>query len=149
MSFLKSLKTQKSLRDAREQEQKLYAAREKAVVTARKSGTNEVEINRIRNEEFWEARAYSFRVEVLETEILIDQARRYGVPIPPRSDDSDSFYFSNEGGGWVLSEEKAFELRKCVREEQKHAREVWQSWMGLSIGLLGAAIGVISVWPSS
>ena len=114
---------------------------ELAVQKAKESGADANEQYRIRHEDFWEARAYGFRVEVFETDILIDQARRYGVPIPSRSPDADDFYFSNEGGGWVLSAEKSFELRKSIREEQKHAREVWQSWMSLSIGLLGAANG--------
>jgi hypothetical protein len=40
-------------------------------------------------------------------------------------------------------------IKMSIREEEKHRREVAGFWLTSLTGLIGAAIGLISVWPKS
>lgn len=81
----------------------------------------------------------------LQTEFLQDEAQRLGVIVPQ--------FDSSESGLWRealtaptyhLKNEAIVELRSAIRKEKKERREVWLSWAALTIGVIGALIGLVS-----
>jgi hypothetical protein len=102
------------------------------------------EIERLDSEEMHETQSIEDKISRLQTSFLIEEAQRLLIP-PPAFD-------TKEDGAWEsaatarhyqLKREHLAELRSASARK-KRTKEGLQSWAALSIGLIGALIGLFS-----
>ena len=84
----------------------------------------------------------------IQYQLLTRQAERHFIPTPKEITTDGTWEQSDISGRWRLSEKALSNLKQAIRQEQKHGREHWQSWLMLVIGLIGALIGLLSVLKS-
>ncbi len=87
-------------------------------------------------------------IEYHKTAYLKAKADKLLVPMPDIKD--HEMYFSYDFGGEegsldILTEKGIYSLRNLIREECKARREVAAFWFTITTGLIGAAIGLVSV----
>ena len=84
------------------------------------------------------------QIRELHTDYLRKIANKMILALPNRKDetlwDKPSGYSKS-----ILTNKGIFELKRQIRLEKKEKRDIAFSWISLLIGLLGAAIGLISV----
>jgi hypothetical protein len=69
------------------------------------------------------------------------------IPIPDfDSDESGPWEKASTRPHYQLKSEALAELRFAIRKERKERREGIQSWTALTIGLIGALIGLLSAF---
>jgi hypothetical protein len=104
-----------------------------------------------RSEEFLQARRKvrmaEHALDLFETDVLLDRARKYGVdePTDPKcwADDSEAGLSPEDVTYWLTRKGQG-KLRAAIREQQ---RKNWQFWIYLLTaltGLGGTVIGIIS-----
>ena len=115
-------------------------------IAALKAEGKDIGANQTSYQAYQEARIHLDEMEIY-TRRLVRQARKYLLPIPPKNKDSDHWHRSRVLGTWSLTEEGYYQLRKAIREEQKHNHEVRVSYAGMVLGALGiiASIGAVGV----
>ena len=81
---------------------------------------------------------------IIETQMrfLTRQAEKYLVPTPKFRLDDGSWEQSKITGRLRWSQQTISSVTRALREEQKYRREYWQSWVALSIGVIGALTGL-------
>jgi len=86
------------------------------------------------------------------TNLLLDQARKFRVPIPhrynPDNTDSDHWYEGHYTGQFYLTNLGVSVLRNKIRKEQKARHEIrtqWVVWLSGLTGLLGASTGLVAL----
>jgi hypothetical protein len=104
------------------------------------------EMDRLSSEEMHETKSIEDKISQLQTSFLIEEAQRLLIPTP-------AFDAKEKDGAWEqaltaqhyqLKREPLAALRSAIRKEKKERREGLQSWAALSIGLVGALIGLFS-----
>jgi ABC-type uncharacterized transport system involved in gliding motility auxiliary subunit len=106
--------------------------------------------------EFLDLRDVNDEAEHLETEMLVDRARKLGIPVPPRPNVYDERASENEfwevnfrTGNCYLKEETELRLRREIRKEEVERLEHQMRWVSQVIipiiGLIGALMGLISL----
>lgn len=89
------------------------------------------------------------------TNRLLDQARKFKVPIPrrynPDNTESDHWYEGLYTAQWYLTSLGVSALRSEIRKEQKARHEIraqWVVWLSGLTGLVGAATGLVALLVS-
>ncbi|WP_338722396.1 hypothetical protein [Devosia sp. XK-2] len=113
---------------------------------AKAEGMKADELNRLSDELFWDFGAYADRLDELESQRLIARAQRWGVPIPPRSDDSPYWYKSGQLWTWALSDEGKMKLRHEIAAEVEIAHKPWLNWSALIISLFSLAVAIAALF---
>ncbi len=75
----------------------------------------------------------------LQNEYIRSDANKYLIPIPAFSKNSGDWIETIRTGTWRLSPEALALIRTSIRQEKKERR----GWIPLTIGLLGAATGLL------
>ena len=78
----------------------------------------------------------------IQTHFLTKQAEKYLVPTPKFKGSDDNWEQSKITGHYHWTQKTISNVKKAIREEQKYRREYWQSWVTLSIGVIGALTGL-------
>ena len=78
----------------------------------------------------------------VQTQFLTRQAEKYLVPIPKFEGGDDNWEQSKFTGHYHWSHKTISNVKKAIQEEQKYRREYWQSWVTLSVGVIGALTGL-------
>ncbi len=92
-------------------------------------------------------RAIDEYIAVLETDYWLQKARRHLLPAPK----DDAFIKTKYFGQGVkrpfhyFNEETLSALRNAVRREQKDQSENFRSWASLTLGIIGALIGLVAM----
>lgn len=84
----------------------------------------------------------------LQTRYYQEKCNKYIIPMPSKAEVNYYFQhdFDNEEGAIdILTIEGFYKVRSLIRQVEKENREIVGFWVTLTIGLLGAVIGVISV----
>jgi hypothetical protein len=92
-------------------------------------------------------RAVDEYIAVRETEYWVDRAQRFLLPRPKDEAYIKTKYFAQEVKRpfHYFDEETLTALRATVRKEQKERSENFRSWTTLTIGIIGALIGLVAV----
>jgi hypothetical protein len=85
--------------------------------------------------------------DAIVTKKLARAAKANGAVLPPRVEGEHWYYSANRTGEWMLTELGMHTVRRAIQEEQRRSREHWLAWVTALTGLLGAVIGVLSLWP--
>jgi hypothetical protein len=80
----------------------------------------------------------------LQTVYLIDEAQPLLLPTPSFTEDSSAWEEASTAVHYQLTRDAIAELRSAIRKEKKERRESWQAWVALTIGGVGALIGLVS-----
>ncbi|MGJ5048055.1 hypothetical protein ACQR09_13375 [Bradyrhizobium oligotrophicum] len=83
-----------------------------------------------------------FEINQLQTDYLLEQARKYLIPVPDAQGDE---WIEVAFGAWALPPETLADLRAQIRKERKERWEHWQMRLTLLIGFGGMLIGLISL----
>jgi hypothetical protein len=103
------------------------------------------EIERLDSEEMHETQSIEDKISRLQTSFLIEEAQRLLIPTPAFDTKEDSpWERAVTASHYQLKREQLAALRSAIRKEKKERREGLQSWAALSIGLVGALIGLFS-----
>ena len=86
-------------------------------------------------------------INCLKSSRLCQIANRLIVPIPKRQDET-YWEFSYYTQGYYLTTAGYNELRKRIRQERKDSCDLVLKWTLAIVGILGALIGVITVWKN-
>ena len=84
-------------------------------------------------------------IRMLETKYIIRKANKYNVPWPRNSESENWSDWQNSYGLRYLSDEGRSRLNKLIRQELKERREPFIQLITVITGLIGAAIGLISL----
>ena len=89
-------------------------------------------------------------INALVTRKLVSQANKLDLPIPsyPRrgqEDESQFWYYSEDGSQRILTSKGRLELRDSIRREKRERFDARARWVTLITGLIGAAIGLVTV----
>jgi len=85
------------------------------------------------------------QIAYLSSQVLIDEAARYELPIPE---------FKEEGGAWVqpsygliyyLNDAARAALRSEIRKERKERSEIARTWLTVVLSVIGAVTGVAAL----
>jgi len=129
---------------------KLQSSRDKTVadyrrewqkIRAQKGGRDERD--RLRASEEIDLREVDADIEMLITQHMLEQARRFIVPVPAQSDDS-SWVLSDTYGHWYLTPSAVQKIRSDIRAEKKANWEFWQTRVTLVLALVGSIFGVLA-----
>jgi hypothetical protein len=102
-------------------------------------------IQRLYTEQMHETATIDDQVARLQTNYLRDQAQHYLVPMPEfNTDTNGAWEKATTTEHYQLKTTALVELRSAIRKERRERREHWQSWAALTIGLVGALIGLFS-----
>jgi hypothetical protein len=93
----------------------------------------------------------------LVSDALLREADELHLPSPPHTDKSKWTQFEDGDGLYIkrsiLSAEGITDLRQVIRKERRERREVAEFWVktiggivAIATGLVGALIGLVSVW---
>lgn len=126
----------------KDQLRRLYA---KDIEEARARKASHDEILGIHGSEHNEQELVDAEIGELTTTYWLREAERRLIPRPDFEDKSNWREHRVTGSSW-LSEKAISQLRTEVRRERREAWEYWQVRGSLIVGLMGAAIGIISVW---
>ena len=91
---------------------------------------------------------YEQWIELYKTNYLKSKADQLLLPMPNTQDKTmyKRFDFGDEDGPkHILTTEGIYHLKKLIREEKKAKREIVVFWFGITTGLIGAIIGLVSV----
>lgn len=85
-------------------------------------------------------------IEFQQTQHYQQNCNRYIIPMPKKEDGNYyKFNFDDDGGDKDILTIKGFQIvRNSIRKEKKEILEAFGFWSSLIIGLIGAAIGLIS-----
>lgn len=126
----------------------------KEIKTAQKNGEFQ-KASEIENTRRMELDLHDEQEDEYITNRLLDQARRFRVPIPhrysPDNTESDHWYEGHYTGQWYLTDLGVSTLRSEIRNEQKARHEIraqWVVWLSGLTGLLGAATGLVALLAS-
>jgi hypothetical protein len=91
-------------------------------------------------------RAVDKYIAVLETDYWVDRAQRYLLPTPKDEAYIKTKYFAQEVKRpfHYFDKETLTALRAIVRKEQKERSENFRLWTTLTIGIIGALIGLVA-----
>ncbi|MCR6734398.1 MAG: hypothetical protein NVV83_10095 [Afipia sp.] len=92
-------------------------------------------------------KAVNFRTTMMDqfrSEYLIEQARRYHVPIPDKEEDWYLHPYATEDEERYLTAAAAQKLRADIRAEQKADWEYWAARVTLALALVGSIFGVLA-----
>ena len=81
----------------------------------------------------------------LHHQLIVTQAEKYLIPVPDFDDNRQAWVYSAETKKVRLRDTELVKLKLAIQREQKHRRDVWQTWLTLLTGFAGALIGLISV----
>ena len=101
-------------------------------------------------DQFWAERREALtpineQIANLSSQVLIDEAVRYELPIPE---------FKEEGGAWVqpeygliyyLNDVARAALRSDIRKEKKERSEILRTWLTVVLSIIGAVTGVAAL----
>jgi hypothetical protein len=79
------------------------------------------------------------------TQKLVTKARRFGIIVPPISEESDDWVEFGPEGYWILNTDAQIRLRKEVREEQWAHNDERRKWATLMLAILGFTLGFWSL----
>ena len=130
------------LQGEKEKTRKFYR---KKMDVARKEKKPQDYIDNFIGEEMHDIDCTDDDIAQIQYQLLTRQAERYFIPTPKVITQDGTWEQSDISGRWRLSENALSNLKQAIRQEQKHGREHWQSWLTLVIGLIGALIGLLSV----
>ena len=91
---------------------------------------------------------YEQWIELYKTNYLKSKADQLLLPMPDTQDKTmyKMFNFDDEEDPkHILTTKGIYHLKKSIREENKAKREIVGFWFGITTGLIGAAIGLVSV----
>ena len=88
-------------------------------------------------------------IKFQQTQYLKSVCNELVIPMP--EDGSGGYYYrfnfdDNEGDRLILSTAGMQLVRSNIREERKARREAFGFWISMIIGLLGAAVGLVSAF---
>jgi hypothetical protein len=101
-------------------------------------------LSELTDKELHDIFAIDEKIAAFQTTFLTDEAQRLGLIVPSFTD-SGLWEKAVTAPTYHLKDEAIVALRSAVRKEKKERREVWQSWVTLTIGVIGALIGFVSV----
>jgi hypothetical protein len=92
-------------------------------------------------------RAIDEYIAVLETDYWVDRSQRYLLPTPNDEAYVKTKYFARDVKRpfHYFNNETLTALRAIVRKEQKERSENFRSWATLTIGTIGALIGLVAM----
>ncbi|MFQ6027302.1 MAG: hypothetical protein ACE5Q6_07400 [Dehalococcoidia bacterium] len=76
---------------------------------------------------------------------IIQEARRLEIPVPEINDTDGTWERGQTFPGRFLTDLGVSNLRAAIRAEQRERYESWSRWIALTIGLIGAATGLVAV----
>lgn len=79
------------------------------------------------------------------TQKLVTDARRFGIIVPPISEESNDWVEYGPEGYWILNTDTQIRLRKEVREEQWAHYDEWRKWVTLGLAIFGFTLGLWSL----
>jgi hypothetical protein len=88
-------------------------------------------------------------INALVTRSLVAKANKLDLPIPPypkhNEQENAYWYYSDDGSERILTAQGRAELRDSVRREKRERFESRSRWVTLFTGIIGAAIGLVTV----
>lgn len=85
---------------------------------------------------------------VLESDLLVAKARKYGITVPPiLSDDEETEDWKQTFTTyeWILAETTAQRLRKEIREEKRSDYDEYRKWITTLLALVGFVLALVSL----
>ena len=77
---------------------------------------------------------------------LLELAQRNLLPHPKFDSQSSSWTQSSPAGQWHLTIDEIARLRSAIRQERKEKFDNWRLWLASFTGLIGALIGLVSLF---
>ena len=88
-------------------------------------------------------------ISAIVTQRLIAKANKLDLPTPPypkaRDEENPCWYYSDDGTERLLTAQGRTVLRDSIRKEKRERFEARSRWVTLITGILGAAIGLVTV----
>ena len=118
----------------------LYRSR---IAVAKKKGMPQEEINSLISDELFHVEELDDRIVRMQVQFLSGQAEKYLIPIPRFNKEDGSWELHRRMGHWRWSQDTILRMKAAIRDEHKYRREYWQSWVTLSVGVIGALTGLV------
>ena len=116
---------------------------------SRRSGSNRQAEREVNDEAAFALGMLRERIDHIQTNMLLHEASRLGLPI--HSEPSD-WEVGTQSGKRSLTVAKTLEVRRQIRAEKSERRAVWEAWARIvgpaftvATGFIGAVIGLISM----
>lgn len=87
---------------------------------------------------------HDYALDKFRSDYLIEQARRYHVPIPSDEQDYESHPYATTDEESYLTAAAAQKLRADIRAEQKADWDYWAARVTLALALIGSIFGVLA-----
>jgi hypothetical protein len=142
--LIEEIKFHFQLRELQRRRRKILMAFQDRFADAVEKGRSLEVKEGLRHEERFALDEWDNAIDVLTTAHLLQEARRFQLPVPDSDDETywaESFTF----GGRHLTAAGIAKLRSDIRLERKARWDLVSSRLTLLIGLLGALIGLVSI----
>ena len=113
----------------------------KRINAAEKKRMPQEEIDSLMTDAIFEDVEVEDKIIQMQTWCLSRQAEKYFIPTP-RLDEEDAWERCTHTRQRRWNPQTILKMKATIREEQKYRREYWQSWVTLSIGVIGALTGL-------
>jgi len=111
-------------------------------------GLSGEECDKLDSQEEFELTEVDDDISALETEYLVENARKLLLPIPEYRLDGAMWKRSKHGGNFILTENGIAEIRNAIRKERRERREGTIVWLASLTGIVGAVTGLVTVLKS-
>lgn len=112
----------------------------------RSEESNSTVRDEILSEEMHEIGMLDDEIDSMESEYLIEEARKLLLPLPDKDEENTYWCSSRFTGLYQLNRNGMHELRNRVREERSAKRQ-WMIAAGATLtGIIGAISGLVAVW---
>lgn len=85
---------------------------------------------------------------VLESDLIVAKARRYGItvaPIPSDDEETEDWKQTFTTYEWILADTTAQRLRKEIREEKRSDYDEYRKWITTLLALAGFVLALVSL----
>jgi hypothetical protein len=101
-------------------------------------------------DEFWADRRAALdpineQIANITSQVLIDEAVKYEVPIPEFKEDGGAWVQPDYGLIFYLNDTARASLRSEIRKEKKERSEILRTWLTVVLSVIGAVTGVAAL----